>query len=376
MAASLKDFYSPAVVHQLGAAIAAVHPPFDRGRFAAAALADFDQLSLTDRARHLMRTLKAQLPADYEAAIAILMASLGPPIGEAELAGMAPFFYLPHVYFVAEYGLDFFEASMAAQYQLTQRFTAEFSIRYFLERHPEATLERLHRWADDPNHHVRRLVSEGTRPRLPWAMRLKAFQRDPRPVLELLEKLKDDVSLYVRRSVANNLNDIGKDHPEILAETCRRWSVDAGPERAWLVRHALRSAVKRGEKGALAVMGAGEEARVEVEDASFLPAKPRRGGKVRFAAAVKSAAEGSQKLVIDLAIFFVKASGQVSAKVFKLKTTHLAPGEKLVVGKTIELADLTTRKHYPGWHAAELRINGAAHPAGGFELLAEKPEVD
>lgn len=371
MASSLKDFYSPAVVRRLGEGIGAVYGAFDLERWKREAQDGFEELSLTDRARHLMRCLHRQLPVDYEEAIAILIASLGPCAGEVDLSGMAPFIYLPHVYFVAEYGLaeKHFEASMRAQYELTQRFTAEFSIRYFLERHPEATLARLRQWAADPSHHVRRLVSEGSRPRLPWAMRLKDFQRDPAPVLELLDLLKDDPSLYVRRSVANNLNDIGKDHPEILAATCKRWLEGAGPERAWLVRHALRSAVKRGDKKALEVLGAGDEAEVAVVAAIFSPAKPRRGQKVRFEAELKAGGEARQKLVIDLAILFVKANGQPSAKVFKLKNVELAPGDKIQLGKTIELADLTTRKHYPGWHGAELRINGAAIPAGGFELL-------
>lgn len=376
MAASLKDFYSPALVRQLGSTLATAHRAFDLRRWNAEATDGLEALSLTDRARHLMRCLHRQLPADYEAAIDILLRTLGPALPPVEpttggpSVGMAPFFYLPHVYFVAEYGLGHFEASMRAQYELTQRFTAEFSIRPFLERYPEATLERLRQWAADPSHHVRRLVSEGTRPRLPWAMRLRAFQQDPAPVLALLELLKDDASLYVRRSVANNLNDIGKDHPQILADTCRRWLEGAGPQREWVVRHALRSAVKRGERGALEVMGAGQEARVSVTGAGFLPEKPRKGGKVRFAAEVVAVAEAEQKVVIDLAVFFVKASGQVSAKVFKLKTVSLKNGERVVVGKTIDLADLTTRKHYPGWHAVELRINGAAYPVGGFELLA------
>ena len=246
MAESLKDFYSPELVRRLGASIAAVHPSFDQQRWAKEALEGLGDLSLTDRARHLMNAMRSQLPEDYEAALEILLASLERPGTEGDDSSMASFFYLPHLYFVSEHGLGHFEASMRAQYLLTQRFTAEFSIRHFLERHPEATLAKLRQWAKDPSHHVRRLVSEGTRPRLPWAMRLRAFQKDPAPVLELLELLKDDESLYVRRSVANNLNDIGKDHPELLVATCERWSRGASAERQWILRHALRSAVKRG----------------------------------------------------------------------------------------------------------------------------------
>jgi 3-methyladenine DNA glycosylase AlkC len=368
MADALKDFYSPDKVRAIGAAIAAVHPGFSLERWQAEAMVGFDDLALTGRGRQLARALRAQLPDDYPTAIEILLASLGRPLDVDAAPGMAPFFYLPHTYYVADYGLDDFEISMRALHALTQRFTAEFSIRLFLERYPGPSLARLREWAGDPSHHVRRLVSEGTRPRLPWAPRLRAFQKDPGPVLELLELLKDDASLYVRRSVANNLNDIGKDHPELLAATCRRWLEGATPERRWLVQHALRSAVKRGEQGALAVVGAADAPEVEILDVTITPAAPRIGEKLRFQARLRNVGAAKQTWVVDLAVYFVKANGQASAKVFKLKNAEPAPGEVVDVGKTITLADLTTRRHYPGHHALELRINGRPFPVGGFEL--------
>ena len=170
-----------------------------------------EALELMDRGRHVMRAMRTHLPQDPAEAIGILERSLGPPLDGTEGHGMAPFRYLPHVLFVATHGLRCFEASMRAQHALTQRFTAEFSVRPFLEAEPARTLARLTAWTRDPSPHVRRLVSEGTRPRLPWAGRLRAFQRDPTPTLALLERLKDDPHPYVRRSVANHLNDIGKD---------------------------------------------------------------------------------------------------------------------------------------------------------------------
>src|SRR5918997_3406822 len=236
MAAPLKDSFGPDVPVRIAGAIAAVWPAFPVEAFLADALDGYEELELTPRARHIADALGRHLPQDYERAIEILVASLGPKLDSPELTGMDAFVYLPHVFFVAERGADHFEASMRAQYELTQRFSAEYSIRVFLERYPDATLGRLREWALDPSPHVRRLVSEGTRPRLPWAPRLRAFQDDPRPVLELLELLKDDPELYVRRSVANNLNDIGKDHPELLFETCKRWLVDASEERSKLVK--------------------------------------------------------------------------------------------------------------------------------------------
>ena len=229
MAGELKNQFGPGAPRAIAQMIRAVHADFPHDEFLNDALRGYSPLSLTGRGFHLAAALHRHLPPNYPRAIDILLASASQPHGHRAAGGMAAFLYMPHLFFVARHGLEHFEDSMRAQHALTQRFTAEYSIRAFLDKHPEATLARLRVWATDPSHHVRRLVSEGTRPRLPWAPRLRAFQRDPRPVLELLELLKDDPELYVRRSVANNLNDIGKDHPELLTATAKRWLRGATP---------------------------------------------------------------------------------------------------------------------------------------------------
>jgi 3-methyladenine DNA glycosylase AlkC len=216
VAPQLKDQFGPSAPTAIASMIRAVHADFPEKEFLRDALAGYGPLSLTARGFQIAEALRAHLPADFPEAVDILLRSASQPHEHRASSGMAGFLYMPHLFFVARHGLDHFEESMRAQHALTQRFSAEFSIRAFLERHPGRTLERLREWTGDPSHHVRRLVSEGTRPRLPWAPRLRAFQRDPGPVVELLELLKDDVELYVRRSVANNLNDIGKDHPDLL----------------------------------------------------------------------------------------------------------------------------------------------------------------
>ena len=190
------------------------------------------------------------MPPRYDDAIDVVLRSLTPPLTQTAEIGLGVFFYLPHVCFVAEYGLDDFETSMRAQYELTRRFSAEFSMRPFIIRYQERTLARLLEWTRDSCPHVRRLCSEGARPRLPWAMRLPALQKDPRPVLPILEELKDDPDLYVRRSVANHLGDIAKDHPLLVFEICERWLAGASPERRWLIRHALRYPTNKGDKRA------------------------------------------------------------------------------------------------------------------------------
>ena len=369
MATPLKNHFGPEIPHRIAAMIRSIHPKFPSSAFTRDALDGFGELDLTARGWKIARTLRSHMPDDYARSIAILMASLGPKLEKTEGNGMGPFLYLPHVFFVAEFGLDHFDDSMRAQYELTQRFTAEFSIRPFLERHPEATLARLAEWTNDPSEHVRRLVSEGTRPRLPWAPRLRGFQKDPRPVLELLELLKDDPSLYVRRSVANNLNDIGKDHPALLVATAQRWLIDASEERRWLVQHALRSAVKRADAGTLALLGFGKAAKIAIRNASVTPGRVAMGKSVVIALEVASTATKAQRVLVDLCIHFVKANGKTSPKVFKLKTVDLGSGESVRLEKRISLADMTTRKHYPGTHRVEVVINGRAEALGEFRLV-------
>jgi 3-methyladenine DNA glycosylase AlkC len=371
MAEPLKNYYGPDVPARIARMITEVDSSFDQNAFLTDALDGYQTLELTPRAWQIAHALGRHLPQDYERAIEILIASLGPKLEAAELTGMDVFLYLPHVFFVAKFGVDHFEASMHAQYELTQRFTAEYSIRVFLERYPHRTLARLREWAFDANVHVRRLVSEGTRPRLPWAPRLRAFQGDPRPVLELLDLLKDDPELLVRRSVANNLNDIGKDNPAALIETCRRWMKDAPPDRSWLVRHALRSAVKRGDPDALEILGFLPATGVQVRDIRIAPAVASIGDSVTFTVDLSNEGSITMPLLIELRVHFVKANGRSSPKVFALKELELQPHVSVRLTKAISLAQHTTRTHYPGEHRVEVLVNGRASGTGVFDIVAE-----
>jgi 3-methyladenine DNA glycosylase AlkC len=373
MAEPLKNSFGPDVPARIAGMIKNVDDgAFDEEAFLADALDGYEALELTPRARHIARALRRHLPRDYERAIEILVASLGSKLEAPELTGMDVFVYLPHVFYVAESGIDHFEASMRAQYELTQRFTAEYSIRVFLERYPQQTLDQLREWARDPSVHVRRLVSEGTRPRLPWAPRLPAFQADPAPVLELLELLKDDPELLVRRSVANNLNDIGKDNPAALIETCRRWSHSATPERRWLIRHALRGAVKRGDPEALEILGYVPTTAVSVPAMHTVPAVVPIGESVTITVELANESTSTERLLVDLRVHFVKANGRPSPKVFKLKQLELGARETVLLTKTISLAQHTTRTHHPGQHRVEVLVNGQATGERVFDVVSER----
>src|SRR5687768_7645934 len=352
MADQLKTFFSPALVRRLAEAIQRVHPAFDSTAFVRSATNGLDDLELLDRGKHIAKALAGHLPASYADALAILLRSLGPEYESGELigAGMAPFFYYPHTVFVSEHGLDHFELSMKAQYELTRRFSAEGSIRPFIARDPERTLARLNAWTRDPNAHVRRLVSEGTRLRLPWAMRVTWLDRNPDRVLKLLELLKDDPTTLVRRSVANNLNDLGKVHPAWLVRTCEGWLRNASAERKALVEHALRSAVKRGDPSALRLLGYGKKPAVAIEGVRFAPKRVAIGGRVSMSFVVRSESRTVQDLLVDLAVHFVKAGGKASKKVFKLKRVSLPPRGRVELTTTVSLAVHTTRKPNPGKH--------------------------
>jgi 3-methyladenine DNA glycosylase AlkC len=368
VAEPLKNSFGPSIVEWIAVEVSAVDPGFDIGAFTANALDGFEHLELTPRARHVSDALAGVLDPDPATALDTIITTVRRSPADEELTGMEGFRYLPFVYFVADHGIEEFDLSMTAQYELTRRFTAEFSIRAFIERYPDATLDQLHRWALDPDVHVRRLVSEGTRPRLPWAPRLRGFQQDPTPVLELLELLKDDPEEYVRRSVANNLNDISKDHPALTVDIAREWWGDGDDRRRRLVRHGLRTLVKRGDPDALDVLGFAAGTPVRVGGSSITPLRPAIGDRVAIEIVVENPSTDPAAALVDVRIHFVKANGSTSSKVFKGAETHLGPGGESIVRVGVSVRQHSTRTHYAGRHEVEALINGVAHPLGSFEL--------
>ena len=255
----LKEVLNEVAVRQLGENLQSVHKPFDKVAFVKDSMDGIEPLSITKRSEHIARAMRKHLPTKYAEAIAILIKSLTAPLEKTEDNGLAPMFYMPHCHYIAEYGLDKahndgedpFDISMKAQYELTKRFTAEFSIRPFIIQHENRTMKVLYTWLTDSNPHVRRLCSEGTRPRLPWSMKIPSFVDDPEPTLPILNELKNDQDLYVRRSVANHLGDIGKDNLELALNICENWLTGASTELKWVIRHALRHPAKKGNSIAL-----------------------------------------------------------------------------------------------------------------------------
>lgn len=367
----MREVINNQTVEQIATDMLRVWPDFDATGFKKALIPIPQELGVIDRAKYVKDQLYHFLPKDYPVAIKIILDSFGPEISSVEEErDLNVFYYLPHGDYVATYGLDLqhFDLSMKALYEITKRFTSEWPIRPFLQQHQEKTLQQLSEWVADDNAHVRRLVSEGTRTRLPWAGRLRAFQKDPAPVLRLLEELKTDPELYVRRSVANNLNDIAKDHPDLVVETLTKWNKIDDEGTQWLIRHALRSLVKAGHVGALELLGFRQNVKLRVHDFELSAEQVKMGEKIEFQFNITSEEKKSCKLMIDFVMYFMKANGKLAPKVFKLSQKEIAPGETIELSTKRSFKPLTTRKYYPGKHEVELQINGASFGKKSFEL--------
>ncbi len=360
-------------VRECGAHLSRVWSGFELTTFEQLALVGLDGLELKARAMQVAGALEHTLPQQFDVAAGLIEAALGPPGNGDDLgfrssdAGLAGWICWSLGEYIARRGIDHPERALAALHALTQRFSAEFAIRPFLERHPQVSFRTLRRWLDDDSAHVRRLVSEGSRPRLPWGMQLKALIADPSPTLPLLRVLQDDPSAYVRRSVANHLNDIAKDHPALIAGWLKQHLPDAGDQRRALLRHASRTLIKQGDRQVLHAWGLGApflgEARLLLQ-----PSLLRIGETLGLQIQLRSTASDSQRLAVDYIVHHVKANGGSSPKVFKGRQLDLPAGCTHTLVKAHSLKPITTRSYYPGRHHIELQINGTIVASACFEL--------
>ncbi len=361
---AFKNLFNQTSVGELADAVLAVYPAFDRATFLARVFDDgWAARELKQRMRHITVVLSDHLPADYRAALDVLRAAL-PRLAHQGFEKMV----FPD--FVEVNGLDDYAASMPALELFTQHMSAEFAIRPFIVRYSARTMTQMLAWAHHPSADVRRLASEGCRPRLPWGMALPALQADPSPILPILEVLKDDPSEMVRRSVANNLNDISKNQPALVIDLLRRWQADGSPEMQALTRHALRTLIKAGNPDALALLGYAHTPAIVISNTMVEPAAIPLGGAVVLTFDVTSTGEAAQELVIDYVVYLVRANGSQTPKVFKLNKRTIQPGETLHIQKKHSFAPVTTRVYYPGTHAIQPQVNGQGGAKVAFEVMA------
>lgn len=370
-----KNVFSPVLVSWIADHLNRQVPSFDRTRFEHQVLAEIESLELKARAQLIADHVHAAVPEDPGERIEVLRAMLRPLVnGEAEQhsddSGIGGWGVLPLSMVVGQHGLGAFAPSLALLREMTVRFSSEFAVRYFLLADLPRALTIMQPWVEDPNHHVRRLVSEGTRPRLPWAMQLPELIADPSPMVPTLETLRDDESEYVRRSVANHLNDIAKDHPDTIANLAGEWMVGADAARTRLVRHACRTLIKQGHAGALKAFGL-LPPQIELESLNVLTPRVVFGDSLQFAATFRSTSATPQQLVVDYIVHFRKANGQLVGKVFKWKKITLGSRELRSDERSHAIRPITTRRYYAGEQGLSLRINGTDYGNAVFELLME-----
>lgn len=339
--------------------LAAAWPEFDRTGFIEAATNHLASLGFKERSAQIEESLDRYLPGPFPAAAAVLLDALPQSQPEPGKTDWGGFIVLPQCAYVARRGTDHFDLGMNALYQLTKRFSAEGHLRAFLDVDYHRFMDTLRRWCSDPDPHVRRLVSEGTRPRLPMSGRIDRFIRDPEPLFELLEHLKEDESEYVRRSVANNLNDISKDHPTRVLDVLETWHARGHPATERIVRHGARTLIKQGHPRAIALLGFTPAPAIDVTLQVTTP-ETAIGGEVCFDVVIRSKAARPQRLLLDYVVQFMKANGSTSPKVFKWSQRTLGPGETLSLSRRQHLRQTSVRRLHPGRHGIALQVNGVA----------------
>ncbi|MEV5023065.1 DNA alkylation repair protein [Sphingobium sp. LMA1-1-1.1] len=360
--ALLKDILGPQALTIIADAGGSVSARFDRASFLSAASEGLDALSIMERVRHIADALHVALPARYEDALEIIRA-MAPQLNHG-------FQVVAVTEFVARYGLGDFDRSLDALTDLTRFGSAEFAIRPFLAQDSGRTLAVMEGWASHADEHVRRLASEGSRPRLPWASRIPALRDDPTLAASILEALKADPSAYVRKSVGNHLNDIAKDRPDWLLDRLAGWPTD-NPQTVWIIRHALRTLIKKGEPRALALIGVEHGASVTVRRFSIEPQVVRLGETIAVDAELLSTSPDNQRLVVDYRVHYARAGGKTAAKVFKLRTFDLSAGQSVKLGLRQAIRDFSTRRHHPGRHEVELIINGLTMASTAFDIASD-----
>jgi 3-methyladenine DNA glycosylase AlkC len=365
MAQALKQQLGPAAIAQLADMLSAVYPDFERHGFETQALHQLQSLELKARVGHIISALAQFLPEDFSQTASILQ-TVAENWPQASQRNWSHFTAWPLIDYVGVYGLDEPELGLTTLEKLTPLFTAEFAIRPFLQLHFELSRQQILRWTAHEDEHVRRLASEGIRPRLPWASQLPALRADPSPLWPILERLKTDSSLYVRRSVANNLNDVSKDHPEQVIAVCSTWLKAADEHTRWVVRHGLRTLIKQGKGDVYPLLGFSPEVKLEEARLVLSEAELRVGDTLSFSLIITTAE--AQKLVLDYRVGYAGKDGRCRWKVFKWKTIETQKNTSLAVHKSQLFQPLSTRQLYPGKHHIECLLNSQVVARAEFEL--------
>jgi 3-methyladenine DNA glycosylase AlkC len=345
----LKDEYNNSFIQELGIQLQSQSTSFDTTSFLNAIInEDWEQRELKDRMRFITENIHLHLNYSYIQQIEILSQIV------LEYGGLKGMIFPD---FIQVYGINDLETSLKAMELFTQYSTAEFAIRPFIEQYPDQVMSQMLLWSTHKNEHLRRLSSEGSRPKLPWAPALHSFITDPTPALAILENLKNDGSLYVKKSVANHLNDISKDHPDIVIKIAKKWFGET-TNTNWIVKHALRTLLKKGDKKALAIFGLDNAKGIQINALSLSKKTLQIGEFLHFNFEVLNNSSKARNIRLEYKVAFVKANGSTSPKVFQISEFSLKANSSKWFIRKQWFKELSTRKHYPGKHTIRIVING------------------
>jgi len=366
MSTLLKERLADDAIAQIAHIFSKIKPNFASQDFIHQAQSGIHKLELKARVYYLIDVLAQYLPRDFSQT-ALLLQQVPQHWSAHNTQDNYSFAAWPIIDYVAVYGLNHPDLALQTLKVLTPLFTAEFAIRPFLQHHFDLTYGYLQAWAKDENHHVRRLASEGCRPRLPWGQRVPYLMNNHQQIMTILEQLKDDSSDYVQRSVANNLNDISKSHPQLVVNLAQDWLVNQPtPQRHWIVKHATRGLVKAGHSDALALLGYSQT--LKLQNIHFSLNKTQISMNETVQLSLSFCLPKAQNLVIDYALHLPRANGKKSIKVFKWKTGLLAAGEHhLTQNYTFKV--ITTRRYYEGEHYFDMLVNGQSFGLQAIELV-------
>lgn len=366
MPSLLKDLYSPDFYHSFSNILAKVLPNFEKELFQKSIFdINWEQRELKDRMKHTSAVLSHFFPKDFEKASKTIE-QLTSELAQSELKNKAlELMFIPE--YIEKYGLNHFEISAKLFETVTPLTSCEFAVRPFIIQYDGRMLEQMFQWSLHENFHVRRLATEGCRPRLPWAIALPKFKKDPSPILPILKNLKNDTSEYVRRSVANNINDIAKDNPQITIEIAKKWK-GKNPETDAIVKHACRTLLKQGNPEILEIFGL-NHAGIELKYFNVVSPKVQIGKSLQFNFAVLNSSNSPMLLRMEYAIYFKRQNGTHAKKVFKISERQIQSGETMALTRKQSFKPITTRKYYAGDHRISIIINGKEMDVLEFELM-------
>lgn len=357
---NFRDYFDWTLVDQIGVRISKIDSEFDKDHFREIISKDLLRMSMKDRIHEISIGLYSSIGKPYASSVDLLLKAMDVTSEAFGVMRGFPVWVIANV--IEMYGLDHPWVSLQAIHKITQHFTGEFAIRPYLEHYPEQTLRTLREWAVDSSPDVRRLVSEGLRPRLPWASRVSWLMEDPSIIISLLDELRADSSEYVRRSVANNLNDISKSYPDEVVSCLTRWQIEDGESKNLdaLVRHACRGMVKRAHEGALQLQGFSAVPELSVDIFDVCADELVVGGKFTVNLKFMVASGAEHALIIDLVLLSPGAKSEPRKRVLKWCRRKAKGNDSISISKSWSLEGTTARVERAGVHSLELLINGSS----------------